>query len=122
LPDGAFAATAAPTMEVPLSALNQASLGSLAGGALGSPASRVVSSTGVRAKVTTPARSKGPVPLDKVIAKLQESPDEVQHWNVDEAGLDDLVAKLSTKPGIHAVHLTDGKATAAVAQAATETG
>jgi PPE-repeat protein len=122
LPDGAFAATAAPTMEVPLSALNQASLGSLAGGALGSPASRVVSSAGVRAKVTTPARSKGPVPLDKVIAKLQESPDEVQHWNVDEAGLDDLVAKLSTKPGIHAVHLTDGKATAAVAKAAAETG
>jgi PPE-repeat protein len=122
LPDGAFAATAAPTMEVPLSALNQASLGSLAGGALGSPASRVVTSTGVRAKVTTPARSKGPVPLDKVIAKLQESPDEVQHWNVDEAGLDDLVAKLSTKPGIHAVHLTDGKATAAVAKAASETG
>ena len=109
-------------MEVPLSALNQASLGSLAGGALGSPASRVVSSTGVRAKVTTPARTKGPIPLDKVIAKLQESPDEVQHWNVDEAGLDDLVAKLSTKPGIHAVHLTDGKATPAVAKAAGETG
>jgi len=122
LPDNAFAATAAPTMEVPLSALNQASLGSLAGGALGSPASRVVSSTGVRAKVTAPARTKGPIPLDKVIAKLQESPDDVQHWNVDEAGLDDLVAKLSTKPGIHAVHLTDGKATAAVAKAATETG
>jgi PPE-repeat protein len=122
LPDGAFAATAAPTMEIPLSALNQASLGSLAGGALGSPASRVVSSAGVRAKVTAPARTKGPIPLDKVIAKLQESPDEVQHWNVDEAGLDDLVAKLSTKPGIHAVHLTDGKATAAVAKAAAETG
>jgi PPE-repeat protein len=122
LPDGAFAATAAPTMEIPLSALNQASLGSLAGGALGSPASRVVSSAGVRAKVTAPARSKGPIPLDKVIAKLQESPDDVQHWNVDEAGLDELVAKLSTKPGIHAVHLTDGKATAAVAKAATETG
>jgi PPE-repeat protein len=122
LPDGAFAATAAPTMEIPLSALNQASLGGLAGGALGSPASRVVASTGVRAKVTAPARTKGPIPLDKVIAKLQESPDDVQHWNVDEAGLDDLVAKLSTKPGIHAVHLTDGKATAAVAKAATETG
>jgi PPE-repeat protein len=122
LPDSAFAATATPTMDIPLSALNQANLGSLAGGALGSPASRVVTSTGVRAKVTAPARTKGPIPLDKVIAKLQESPDEVQHWNVDEAGLDDLVAKLSTKPGIHAVHLTDGKATAAVAKAATETG
>jgi PPE-repeat protein len=122
LPEGAFAATAAPTMELPLSALNQASLGSLTGGALGSPASRVVSSTGVRAKVTAPARTKGPIPLDKVIAQLQEQPDQVQHWNVDEAGLDDLVAKLSTKPGIHAVHLTDGKATAAVAKAATEAG
>jgi PPE-repeat protein len=122
LPDSTFAATAAPTMDLPLSALNQATLGSAAGGALGSPASRVVSSTGVRAKVTAPARTKGPVPLDKVIAKLQESPEDVQHWNVDEAGLDDLVAKLSTKPGIHAVHLTDGKATAAVAKAATETG
>jgi len=122
LPDGAFAATAAPTMDIPLSAMNQASLGSLAGGALGSPASRVVTSTGVRAKVVAPAKSKGPIPLDKVIAKLQESPDEVQHWHVDEAGLDDLVAKLSTKAGIHAVHLTDGKATAAVAKAATETG
>ena len=117
LPDGAFAATAAPSLEMPLSAMNQASLGSLAGGALGSPASRVVASTGVRAKVTAP-RKQGPVPLDKVIAKLQESPDEVQHWNVDEAGLDDLVAKLSTKPGIHAVHLTDGQATPAVAKAA----
>jgi PPE-repeat protein len=122
LPDSAFAATAAPTMDIPLSALNQASLGSLTGGALGSPASRVVTSTGVRAKVTAPARTKGPIPLDKVIAKLQESPDEVQHWNVDESGLDELVAKLSTKPGIHAVHLTDGKATAAVAKAASETG
>src|ERR1700743_8423 len=122
LQDGAFAATAAPTMEIPLSALHQASLGSLAGGALGSPASRVVTSTGVRAKVTTPTRSKGPIPLDKVIAKLQGSPHEVQRWSVDEAGLDDLVAKLSTKPGIHAVHLTDGKPTAAVAKAATETG
>ena len=122
LPEGAFAATAAPTMELPLSALNQASLGSLTGGALGSPASRVVSSTGVRAKVTAPARTKGPIPLDKVIAQLQEQPEQVQHWNVGEAGLDDLVAKLSTKPGIHAVHLTDGKATAAVAKAATETG
>ncbi len=69
-----------------------------------------------------PARSKGPIPLDKVIAQLQEQPDQVQHWNVDEAGLDDLVAKLSTKPGIHAVHLTDGNATASVARAATETG
>ncbi|MGA8331172.1 MAG: PPE family protein [Mycobacterium sp.] len=123
LPDGAFAATAAPTTDIPLSLLNQSTMGSLTGGALGSPASRVVSSTGVRPKVVPAGeRSKGPVKLDQVIAKLQQAPDEVQHWSVDEAGLDELVARLSTKPGIHAVHLTDGKATAAVAKAATETG
>ena len=115
LPDSTFAATAAPTMDVPLGALNQATLGSAAGGALGSPASRVVSSAGVRAKVTAPARTKGPIPLDKVIAQLQEQPDQVQHWNVDEAGLDELVAKLSTKPGIHAVHLSADDTSAASA-------
>ena len=115
LPDSTFAATAAPTMDLPLSALNQATLGSAAGGALGSPASRVVSSTGVRAKVTAPARTKGPIPLDKVIAQLQEQPDQVQHWNVDEAGLDELVARLSIKPGIHAVHLSADDKSAAPA-------
>ncbi|MDT5232693.1 MAG: hypothetical protein QOD88_4380 [Mycobacterium sp.] len=123
LPDSTFAATAAPTMDLPLGALNQATLGSAAGGALGSPASRVVSSTGVRAKVTAPARTKGPVPLDKVIAQLQEQPDQVQHWNVDEAGLDDLVARLSTKPGIHAVHLSaDDKSAAPAAKTESRLG
>ena len=122
LPDGAFAATAAPTTDIPLSLLNQSTMGSLTGGALGSPASRVVSSTGVRPKVMPAGeRSKGPVKLDKVIAQLREAPEAVQHWTVDEAGLDELVAKLSTKPGIHAVHLTDEKAVAA-AKLATETG
>jgi PPE-repeat protein len=123
LPDSAFAATAAPSMDMPLGALNQATLGSAAGGALGSPASRVVSSTGVRARVTAPARTKGPVPLDKVIAQLQEQPDQVQHWNVDEAGLDDLVARLSTKPGIHAVHLSaDDKSAAPAAKTESRLG
>ena len=99
---------------------NQGTLGSLTGGALGSPAARVVSSTGVRAHVKPAGeRSKGPVKLDKVIAHLQEQPDQVQHWNVDEAGLDDLVARLSTKPGIHAVHVSaDDKASVPAAAAA----
>jgi PPE-repeat protein len=123
LPDTTFAATAAPATSIPLGLLNQSTLGALTGGALGSPASRVVSSTGVRARVTAPARTKGPVKLDKVIAQLQEQPDQVQHWNVDEAGLDDLVARLSTKPGIHAVHVSaDDKATATAAKPTTEAG
>jgi hypothetical protein len=95
----------------------------LTGGALGSPASRVVSSTGVRPKVVPAGeRSKGPVKLDKVIAQLQQAPDSVQHWSVDEAGLDELVAKLSTKPGIHAVHLTDEKAAAQAANSEAKSG
>jgi PPE-repeat protein len=123
LPDTTFAATAAPATDIPLSLLNQGTMGSLTGGALGSPASRVVSSTGVRARVTAPERTKGPVKLDKVIAQLQQQPDAVQHWTVDESGLDDLVARLSNKPGIHAVHLSaDDKVPAAAAKPAAETG
>jgi PPE-repeat protein len=124
LPDNAFAATAAPATDMPLGLLNQGTLGSLAGGALGSPAARVVSSTGVRARVTPSGeRTKGPVKLDKVIAQLQEQPDAVQHWTVDEAGLDDLVARLSTKPGIHAVHVSaDEKAPAAAAKPESKLG
>jgi PPE-repeat protein len=123
LPDTTFAAAAAPATDLPLGLLNQSTLGSLTGGALGSPAARVVSSTGVRARVTPAGeRSKAPVKLDKVIAQLQEAPEAVQHWTVDEAGLDELVARLSTKPGIHAVHLTDDEATAAAAKPAADTG
>jgi len=115
---------AAPATDIPMGLLNQGTLGSLTGGALGSPAARVVSSTGVRARVTSPGqRTKGPVKLDKVIAQLQEQPDQVQHWNVDEAGLDELVARLSTKPGIHAVHVTaDEKATATAAKPGSKLG
>jgi PPE-repeat protein len=124
LPDTTFAATAAPATNIPLGLLNQSTLGSLTGGAIGSPASRVVSSTGVRARVTPAGqRTKAPVKLDKVIAQLQEQPDQVQHWNVDEAGLDDLVARLSTKPGIHAVHVSaDEKATATAAKPESKLG
>ncbi|OBA59451.1 hypothetical protein A5647_17540 [Mycobacterium sp. 1100029.7] len=89
--------------------INEATLGSLAGGALGSPAARVVSSTGIQAPAITGERRTAPVKLDRIIAQLQEMPDQVQHWNVDEAGLDELVAKLRTTPGVHAVHVSDGE-------------
>ncbi|AZP80793.1 PPE family protein [Mycobacterium avium subsp. paratuberculosis] len=89
--------------------VNEATLGSLAGGALGSPAARVVSTTGIPTRAITGERRQGPVKLDRIIAQLQEMPEQVQHWNVDEAGLDDLVARLRTTPGVHAVHVTDGE-------------
>jgi PPE-repeat protein len=113
LPGGASVAAAATT-DIPTGLLNQGTLGSLTGGALGSPAARVVSSTGVRPRVSPGEPGKGPVKLDRVIAHLQQQPEAVQHWTVDQAGLDDLVARLSTKPGIHAVHVcADEKAAAA---------
>ncbi|MEE3063747.1 MAG: PPE family protein [Actinomycetota bacterium] len=97
----------APAAEFPAGLINEATLGSLAGGALGSPVSRVVSATGIQARAITGERRVGPVKLDRVIAQLQEQPDQVQHWSVDEAGLDDLVARLTTTPGVHAVHVSD---------------
>lgn len=84
--------------------LSPAALGSLTGGALGGPATRVAT-PGVRVVAANAKNRDAPVKLDQVIAQLQQTPDVVQHWNVDEAGLDDLVAKLSLKPGIHAVHV-----------------
>lgn len=97
---------------------NEATAGSFMGGGLGTPLTNVASRT-TRVGVAAPmaplaAKRKAPVSLDKVIAQLQEQPDVVQHWNVDEAGLDDLVAELSTKPGVHAVHVVaEGAATVA---------
>jgi hypothetical protein len=81
---------------------------------LGSPAARVVSSAKIPSKVPTAKRLKEPVQLDRLIECLQEQPDAVQHWTVDEAGLDDLVAELTLKPGIHAVHVLDEDDAAAV--------
>lgn len=98
--------------------LSPAALGSMTGAALGGPAARVAS-PGVRVMTTNTKNRDAPVKLDQVIAQLQQTPDVVQHWNVDQAGLDDLVAKLSLKPGIHAVHVcAEGEEVPAGAQSA----
>lgn len=98
---------AAPAADVPGSVLDEANLGSFTGGAVGSPAARAVRSATIQTRATTNQRRIEPVKLDRVIAQLQEQPDRVQHWSVDEAGLDDLVARLRTTPGVHAVHVRD---------------
>lgn len=98
---------AAPAAGMPAELLGQAALGSMTGGAAGSVGAQVFSGSGARAR----AGGKGPVEpvkLDSVIAKLQKEPESVQHWNVDKAGLDSLLEKLSKKPGIHAVHVSKG--------------
>ncbi|MDV3249033.1 PPE family protein [Mycobacterium avium subsp. hominissuis] len=119
LPGTSVAAAAAADFSGGL--INGATLGSLAGGALGSPASRAVRSTSVQTRAITGERREAPVKLDRIIAQLQEMPDQVQHWNVDEAGLDDLVAKLRTTPGVHAVHVSD-EPQGAVAQPEIQSG
>lgn len=112
LPESALAA--APAGESAPGLLAPAALGSAAGGALGAPATRTVTPA-ARVVSTNINDRNAPVPLDQVIAQLQQTPDVVQHWNVDQAGLDELVAKLSLKPGIHAVHVLDDEDLAALA-------
>ncbi|MBI2702169.1 MAG: PPE family protein [Mycobacterium sp.] len=99
---------AAPAAAIPAELVNQAALGSLTGGAAGSVGAQVYSGSGARARANGGQGPVEPVKLDQVIAKLQQEPDAVQHWNVDKAGLDGLLEKLSKKPGIHAVHVSNG--------------
>lgn len=97
---------AAPAAGIPGSLLGGMALGSLTGGALGAVTPQVVGVRGARAGGAM--KSAEPVKLDDVIAKLQKQPEAVQHWNVDKAGLDALLERLSTRPGIHAVHVSRG--------------
>lgn len=99
---------AAPAAEIPGSLVGQMALGAMTGGALGNVAPQVLSGSGARARANGGKGAVEPVKLDSVIAKLQKEPDAVQHWNVDKAGLDGLLEKLSKKPGIHAVHVSNG--------------
>ncbi|MEO6792802.1 MAG: PE/PPE C-terminal domain-containing protein, partial [Mycobacterium sp.] len=84
--------------------LSPAALGSLTGGALGAPGSRLINGANVRGGGQG-GKGQAPVQIDRVIAQLQKQKDSVQHWQIDEAGLDDLLEELSKKPGFHAVHL-----------------
>ncbi|WP_046301499.1 PPE family protein [Mycobacterium sp. UM_Kg27] len=99
---------AAPAAGMAGGLLNQAALGSMAGGALGSASPRTANAGSGRIRIQG-GKAKTPVKLDAVIAKLQSQPEAVQHWNVDQAGLDELLDELSRKPGVHAVHLKGAK-------------
>jgi PPE-repeat protein len=99
--------------------LNPAALGALTGGALGAPGSQLINGANIRGSAGKGGKGQAPVQLDRVIAQLQKQKDTVQHWQIDEAGLDDLLEELSKKPGFHAVHLKkaakDAGATGSVA-------
>jgi hypothetical protein len=85
----------------------------LAGSAAGSAASGCLSGGGARLRATSlkdgpcsDAESSGD--LRRAVADMAAHPDDVQHWHTDSAQLESLIEKLKKKPGIHAVHLTDG--------------
>ncbi|WP_406817702.1 PPE family protein [Mycobacterium sp. M23085] len=95
---------------------SQMALAGLAGGVAGGAAAR--------ASVKTPAREEGSRSADsedsagggkesktsekltRVLAEISADPESVQHWHTDKTHLDGLLAQLSTKPGVHAVHVS----------------
>jgi PPE-repeat protein len=111
----AAALSAAGPAAVPAAALsNSGLLGSMSvaamlGSAAGSGAPTVVARTGVRGRLTAFKDLKdkhSPQHLQRLVAQISEKPDSVQHHNVDQDNLDNLLQQLAKKPGIHAVHLT----------------
>ncbi|MEZ0384850.1 hypothetical protein ACAG20_18180, partial [Mycobacterium sp. pW045] len=106
--------------------LNPAALGALTGGALGAPGSQLINGANIRGgsgggKGGNGGKGTAPVQLDRVLAQLQNQKDAVQHWQIDEAGLDDLLEELAKKPGFHAVHLKKSARDAGAAGSATAT-
>jgi hypothetical protein len=87
-------------------------LAGMAGSALGGAAPQVGS--GIAATVGRPTADTAkqtPEKLKRVLAEMSLKPESVQHWHTDQAHLESLLARLSKKPGIHAVHLSSkGKA------------
>ena len=49
----------------------------------------------ISGRMYTGPGAESPVQLDNDIAQLQKQKDAVQHWQIDEAGLDDLLEELA---------------------------
>jgi PPE-repeat protein len=88
----------------------QMALSSLAGGALGNTVPRAATGTGAPVAAPNTAGdnkdAKTSDKLGRVLAELSQNPESVQHWHTDKAHLEGLLAQLSKKPGVHAVHLS----------------
>ncbi len=93
------------------SLLSQMALASVAGGAWRRRCTRhwwFLGGGRVTAVKKSLKDSDSPDKLRRVVAHMMEKPESVQHWHTDEDGLDDLLAELKKKPGIHAVHMAGG--------------
>jgi PPE-repeat protein len=96
--------------------LGQMALASLAGSALGGAVPRAGTRTGAREGDSGLGDSKESSGNDKdsktqdklkrVLVELSQKPESVQHWHTDKAHLESLLEQLSTKPGVHAVHVS----------------
>ena len=108
LPDGAFAATAA-SRQISAEPAQPEHVGQLDGRRARQPGlPRCQLDRRPAQGVRSPASAaRGRSSSTRSSRNCRRRRTQVQHWSVDEAGLDELVAKLSTNPGIHAVHLTD---------------
>jgi PPE-repeat protein len=90
-------------------AFGQMALSSLAGGALGNTVPRAATGTGARVDIPNQGNSTDSKTSDKlkrVLAELSQKPESVQHWHTDKTHLEGLLEQLSTKPGVHAVHVS----------------
>jgi PPE-repeat protein len=94
----------------------QLALAGLAGSAVGGGVPRAAMRTGSGAEGPSSRDTKeGPDngkdsktadKLQRVLAELSQKPESVQHWHTDKAHLEGLLEQLSTKPGVHAVHVS----------------
>jgi hypothetical protein len=95
--------------------LSGMALAGMAGSTLGAAAPSAIRGPGGRIRSTSlkdgsPKDGESPETLQRLVAEMADRPDNVQHWHTDSAHLESLIAKLQKKPGIHAVHLSDGDA------------
>ncbi|MCV7234140.1 PPE family protein [Mycobacterium branderi] len=89
---------------------SQLALAGMAGSAVGAAAPKAVSgSVGKVGRPTSDNDGKTPEKLKRVLAEMSQAPESVQHWHTNEAQLESLLAQLSAKPGVHAVHVKKGK-------------
>jgi len=95
---------------------SQMALAGLAGGAVGGAVPRVAAKALGQQEDRGAAVGKGGVrdekdgktseKLARVLAEISAEPESVQHWHTDKAHLEGLLAQLSAKPGVHAVHVS----------------
>lgn len=89
---------------------SQLALAGMAGSAVGAAAPKAVSGSVAKAgRPTSDNDKKTPEKLKRVLAEMSQAPESVQHWHTNEAQLESLLAQLSAKPGVHAVHVKKRK-------------